>query len=491
MIGNTTTRLQHRNSSSRKKSISLPCLQQVLLLFLTFLTGCFLTSTVILHTHSSLSDEEHISRATHASSSSSSSTVSVPAIIPSSSSSSSSSSNHPTLLQDKRILVAIASFDFSQFPLLEEVLDSYQDLCFAGSKVDIYIHTTVPYTVALIDLLNSRLSCDNLKVIISVQSPALRLNLVDCHRTLFYEMIDVYDLFIYSEDDILVKPSTVATYLKETIKVEQLVGKSPADDFNIGIVRYEYNYPPDVIINDKTRHATQNVTRVYWEHLWTPLVPKSLDKAPQSIVEDHYVTMQNAHQGMFLATRELLKAWKDRPNCQFDVIRQRPGRRNQPSQPTEGTQRVWMSSRMLHGGKHCNVQQLIPMKNFGQMTVWHLPNKNYRRVGKKGRLGGGGVENEFATGDEKFDLPDASLPTAMQMHLELRKAFPKVKSVSEGKEYNGIVMINDIDTQRIFKRFKQHMEMVDGRMKSYEDYVSRGGQLSDVDFESWRWVPVN
>jgi hypothetical protein len=49
-------------------------------------------------------------------------------------------------LQDLRILVAIASFDFSQFPLLEEVLDSYQDVCVAGAKIDLYIHTVVPYT---------------------------------------------------------------------------------------------------------------------------------------------------------------------------------------------------------------------------------------------------------------------------------------------------------------------------------------------------------
>jgi hypothetical protein len=36
-------------------------------------------------------------------------------------------------------------------------------------------------------------------VTIAVQSPAVRLNLVDRHRDLFYEMIDDYDLFIYSE----------------------------------------------------------------------------------------------------------------------------------------------------------------------------------------------------------------------------------------------------------------------------------------------------
>ena len=41
-----------------------------------------------------------------------------------------------------------------------------------------------------------------------------------------------------------------------------------------------------------------------------------------------------------------------------------------------------MSSRMLYGRKHCNVQQLLPIETFGVMNVLHLPNKNYRRVGK-------------------------------------------------------------------------------------------------------------
>jgi hypothetical protein len=49
-------------------------------------------------------------------------------------------------LQGLRILVAIASYDFSQFPLLEEVLDSYQDVCVAGAILDLYIHTVLPYT---------------------------------------------------------------------------------------------------------------------------------------------------------------------------------------------------------------------------------------------------------------------------------------------------------------------------------------------------------
>lgn len=267
------------------------------------------------------------------------------------------------LLQGVRILIAIAAFDFNQLPHFEEVLDSYQALCVTGaSKVDVVVHATVPYPVTLIDLLNSRLlpSCQDIFSITIILVPSLlRLHLVDCHRWLFYEKIDEYDLFIYTEDDIRVTPLTVAAYLHETIRIEQTVGKEKASNFNVGIVRYEYNFPSNVLMDDKTRHATQNVTRVYWEHSMFPPIPTAADAVPQNEFKSSHVHMKNHHQGMFMATRDLLLAWKNRPGCEFDKVRERPGMKNRPSQPSEGTQRVWMSSQMLYGGRHCNVQQVI------------------------------------------------------------------------------------------------------------------------------------
>ena len=56
---------------------------------------------------------------------------------------SSSSSPASSILEGLRVLVTIASFDFMQLAHLEEVLDGFQDLCYAGSKVDIVVYTTV------------------------------------------------------------------------------------------------------------------------------------------------------------------------------------------------------------------------------------------------------------------------------------------------------------------------------------------------------------
>ena len=72
-----------------------------------------------------------------------------------------SSSSTTSILVGVRILVAIASYDFLQLANLEEVLDALLDFCYAGSTIDIVIYTTVMYPVALIDMFNDRLRCNN------------------------------------------------------------------------------------------------------------------------------------------------------------------------------------------------------------------------------------------------------------------------------------------------------------------------------------------
>ena len=228
------------------------------------------------------------------------------------SNSNNSNNGNSSPLDGIRILVAITAFDFSQIPHLEEVIDSYQDLCVTSvSKIDIVIYTTHAYPVTLIDLWNNRInpSCKRgrrrqrrkqqhdaaaaaatdvdvdvdsdiesssiFSMTIIVKPYSMRLFLVDCHRYLFYDKIDDYDLFIYTEDDMIVRPKLIASYIDETDRVIDIVGLNKSQDFNVGIVRYEYNFPSNVVIDDNTRHSTQNVTRVYWEHMDKPIFPKT------------------------------------------------------------------------------------------------------------------------------------------------------------------------------------------------------------------------
>ena len=121
-----------------------------------------------------------------------------------------------------------------------------------------------------------------------------------------------------------------------------------------------------------------------------------------------------------------------------------------------------MSSQMLYGGRHCNVQQVLPKDKFGTLTVMHLPNKNYRRVGKYRR-------REFSDGTEVFQQPHSSLLTAMELHLATRQAWPPEPQIP----YRGIRMVDEVD--------REPDPMRERRMREYEAYVERGGVLSEDD----------
>ena len=196
-----------------------------------------------------------------------------------------------------------------------------------------------------------------------------------------------------------------------------------------------------------------------------PVIPDAVAPVPSDEFKNTHVHMRNHHQGMFLATPELLLAWKNKKGCEFDTIRNRPGMKNRPSQPSEGTQRVWMSSQMLYGSRHCNIQQLLPIASFGTLTVLHLPNKNYRRVGHF-------RNRTFSDGTEKFEL-STSLLTAMRLHIEFMKQFPNKPKIP----YWGVTMIDDVDKR------SDRTPLLERRMGEYQAYIDRGGVLSDEDME--------
>ena len=141
-------------------------------------------------------------------------------------------------LSDVRILVAVASYDFNQIPHLEELLDGYHDVACAGAAaVDVVVHTTVVYPVVWLDMFNTRFTCTSFSLTFSIQNKSLRLHLVDVHRELFYERLNDYDLFVYTEDDIRVSPTTVEAYWKETRLLREQLGEKEHTNYNVGIVR--------------------------------------------------------------------------------------------------------------------------------------------------------------------------------------------------------------------------------------------------------------
>ena len=112
------------------------------------------------------------------------------------------------------------------------------------------------------------------------------------------------------------------------------------------------------------------------------------------------------------------------------------------------------------------------MDKFGALTVLHLPNKNYRRLGRKGRMGGHGANH--TSGDERVGSmagPSSHLLTALQLHLEIRKHW----AAQPQYPYKGIEMENHVHGQGA------GAPLLTRRMNEYHAYVRRGGLLSEED----------
>ena len=145
--------------------------------------------------------------------------------------------------------------------------------------------------------------------------------------------------------------------------------------------------------------------------------------------------------------------------------------------------------------RHCGVTQLLPVDNFGQLTVLHLPNKNYRRVGKQGRIGGNdsSPKNEFSDGTEVFETSHPDLLRALELHIEMKRHYPHLKSINlageEGRSrYVGIRMVDTDINVGSFAR--DHRQVAEKRLDAYTAYVARGGYMidsdMDIDIDAWR-----
>eukprot|EP00968_Pinguiococcus_pyrenoidosus_P013405 scaffold1220_cov259-Pinguiococcus_pyrenoidosus.AAC.77 len=122
----------------------------------------------------------------------------------------------------------------------------------------------------------------------------------------------------------------------------------------------------------------RDVRRVFWEHQR----PLRVNLPLRYVGPYQYIRPRRTHTGMFFATQRQLRHYES--ICQFSKPTKRPGT---AAQPARGTQRVWMAGLMLYDVQRgCGITPVIPASNYASFTLHHLPNKNFRRVGRKGRI---------------------------------------------------------------------------------------------------------
>mmetsp|Transcript_20478 Transcript_20478/g.29618 ORF Transcript_20478/g.29618 Transcript_20478/m.29618 type:complete len:368 (-) Transcript_20478:173-1276(-) len=263
----------------------------------------------------------------------------------------------PTLREENKplkVLMAVPSYGTTNKAYLEEMIDSIRDMCEAGVQVTLalYLTSNTPLNVSQSYMLNSRMQCrhprGHFKTKVIYLPPSTGKYFARPHRDLFFENMHKFNLFIYIEDDMMIRLRHIVAYIEETKKLKALT-REKFTKYSIGFLRYE--------INPQTRERTQ------FEH---PDADFKIVEDP--LLNDDYITHPSSHhhQAMYMATPEQLEAWKESCNCFRDTLQM-----EKDLEPI--LFRENLSSACLFG--RCKVLPVLPRIAFQDLMIHHMSDK--------------------------------------------------------------------------------------------------------------------
>ena len=200
-------------------------------------------------------------------------------------------SSFPNPLEYRRVLFGITAFNRKQHVHLKQMVLAVVSMCEAGMDVTVLLYTadTNLYTDAETHEMEQLGFCTRIQgsvdIRILVRSAELQLKMTMEHRQEFKSMLDDYDLFIYTEDDMQVDFRHLTAYIAES---HRLRNAAEGDKYLIGYLRYEEN-------GISTGH-----TQVIWENSDDAWFPVEIDGKL-------YMMPQNVHGGLYVSTRDELK----------------------------------------------------------------------------------------------------------------------------------------------------------------------------------------
>lgn len=228
-------------------------------------------------------------------------------------------------LRSLRVLVAIASYGTSNDRYLEQLVCEYRSM---------------PFTVDLLIVSNieKKPACD-IECLVGLPNKN-PWSLPFSHKKLFAERADQYDLFIYSEDDILITERNLMSFLDATAVLH--------DDEVIGFLRIEKGVDGEV-----------NYPDVHAYFHWDPTSVRSRGRYTLA-------NFTNEHAACYVLTRAQLA--KAVASGGFTV------------EPHEGKYDL-LCSAATDPYTQCGLTKLIPISHLDDFTVHHLSNKYVHSVG--------------------------------------------------------------------------------------------------------------
>jgi hypothetical protein len=203
----------------------------------------------------------------------------------------------------KSVLYCISTMDLGRIDVMEELLDNAVDWCEGGYSVSVIIDTfdsTVDLRALQTQLMERHL-CSRTKLSIDILLhekivDSVRANVAIYHRHHFRRRLYEFDIFVYGEDDMSIRLSSLNKWVQETAKLGSL-----SLSYYIGFVRYEN---ARLLLRNKSERV--KITTVDPNFKWQVDSPGQPDKSiPQSRItwemdpESMYITDRNNLPGLY------------------------------------------------------------------------------------------------------------------------------------------------------------------------------------------------
>ena len=223
------------------------------------------------------------------------------------------------------ILVAIASYGAANDVHLRRVLDAWRAMPFA---VDIVVFSDIA----------KKLGSDiSVRVGLPTKNP---WTLPFPHKRLFVECVGTHDLFIYSEDDMLITERNLRAFLEVTPRLR--------DDEVAGFIRFEQD-----------AHGRKNYPEMHWRYRWDSTSVRDRDGLTLA-------RFTNDHAACYILTRAQLR--RAIASGGFDV-------------PPHEEIYDLLCTAATDPYTQCGLTKLIPISRINDFAVHHLPNKYVGKLG--------------------------------------------------------------------------------------------------------------
>jgi hypothetical protein len=144
---------------------------------------------------------------------------------------------------NNKIMGLLLSYDLCHIDPLILILNEYISMCEGGWSTTMVLFTTADWTPKLRRYMKYKSFCYRIENYVDIRyemyNKSVGVNLGAFHRKYIEKEKDNYEMFIYHEDDVVIKHTHIAAYLHDTKKLHHLnKEKSMLYDHLLGFQRY-------------------------------------------------------------------------------------------------------------------------------------------------------------------------------------------------------------------------------------------------------------